>query len=426
MRYYSMALQLLCKRKQSTLCYLFILTITMVLMVLFGNLLTHPYFAFDGNESILRKIVLSISTVFLCALTVNYYCYSLFINFQRDHLTILSLCGATNYQLRSIVRKQMILLYAGSLILGVLLSNGLWNPFYDWICRVILETDLPAHTIRLQTIISLIVLTVSTFVFAILLTVSKIENLPVNYLTVNEPFSGVLSKNNRIITAGSPIWAILLIVSVCLLSYETDSFYTIFIIMLVIFFCTRQMHYYLLEYLTDKQIIQSERIQCGMIALSFVRFELRKSIFLTAMMIVATGIFRYSSIYLDNRFYHMSVLLFLIGVMTIILGEILNYFINMNMKAESIAQLAYLNIKKKTMIRSIQLEIILFYLLWIALPLIVIFGILMRDLLHQVLPFYEMIWILLIILLTVCVAAIVNYWLYKKRLFHKLKEIRDE
>ena len=133
-------------------------------MLLFGNLLTHPYFILDGTETIQREIVLSLSMVFLCALIVNYYIYLLFIHFQRENLTVFSLCGATNYQLRSIVKKQMILLYFLSIVIALLLSKTIWQIFYDYFMRNILNLDLQINQMNITVILSLILSTGSTFI----------------------------------------------------------------------------------------------------------------------------------------------------------------------------------------------------------------------------------------------------------------------
>ena len=423
MRYYSMAIKLLLKKKKYTLCYLLSLTITVILMLLFGNLLTHPYFILDGTETIQREIVLSLSMVFLCALIVNYYIYLLFIHFQRENLTVFSLCGATNYQLRSIVKKQMILLYFLSIVIALLLSKTIWQIFYDYFMRNILNLDLQINQMNITVILSLILSTGSTFIFAVLVNVSQVENLPVNYLTINEPYSTILTKESWRQFRMLPIWIVLFIISVISINQKIELFLFMSIVMLI---SSKQINYYFLSAVFKKYIHKLRRSSCLLIAISFTVFEMRKSVIWTTMTMLATAIFAYLIMYLESTYYKLIVLLFLLNFVIIVLGNIISYIIDMRIKAESLSRLIYSGISEEILIRAIKTEIVLFFGMWIFIPLIFMIIIMTRVGLGQIFSIQLFIFIFIVMLLVVIFAIIQSYFFYKNQLIAKFKEIKDE
>lgn len=423
MRYYSMAIKLLLKKKKYTLCYLLSLTITVILMLLFGNLLTHPYFILDGTETIQREIVLSLSMVFLCALIVNYYIYLLFIHFQRENLTVFSLCGATNYQLRSIVKKQMILLYFLSIVIALLLSKTIWQIFYDYFMRNILNLDLQINQMNITVILSLILSTGSTFIFAVLVNVSQVENLPVNYLTINEPYSTILTKESGRQFRMLPIWIVLFIISVISINQKIELFLFMSIVMLI---SSKQINYYFLSAVFKKYIHKLRRSSCLLIAISFTVFEMRKSVIWTTMTMLATAIFAYLIMYLESTYYKLIVLLFLLNFVIIVLGNIISYIIDMRIKAESLSRLIYSGISEEILVRAIKTEIVLFFGMWIFIPLIFMIIIMTRVGLGQIFSIQLFIFIFIVMLLVVIFAIIQSYFFYKNQLIAKFKEIKDE
>ena len=168
------------------------------------------------------------------------------------------------------------------------------------------------------------------------------------------------------------------------------------------------------------------RSSCLLIAISFTVFEMRKSVIWTTMTMLATAIFAYLIMYLESTYYKLIVLLFLLNFVIIVLGNIISYIIDMRIKAESLSRLIYSGISEEILIRAIKTEIVLFFGMWIFIPLIFMIIIMTRVGLGQIFSIQLFIFIFIVMLLVVIFAIIQSYFFYKNQLIAKFKEIKDE